>query len=274
MDGLVFLLRVSRPMLWPILPMVYYLGLHASGSPLTPAAVLQMALLTFPMNLFGCGLNDMYDHESDRQSSRRRALWGAVVGETERPLVWRACVFTAPLIMLGSLLTQLAANVFVTGCHLLIAWMYSVPPVRLKERPPLDSLANGLGYFLLPLAMGYSLGRSPAEMPLRYYLLALCVAGIHSLATAADYIADRAAGHRTMAVAFGRRTAAAVALATFVIAIALGDYQSGAVYMFLTVGALAALVAVIWPKDRPIAVACTTIFVGFLLAAICHIAGW
>lgn len=274
MNRLLFLLRVSRPLLWPLLPTVYYLGLHAAGASLTPACMLQMALLTFPMNLFGCGLNDIYDHESDRRSGRRRALWGAVVGETERRLVWRACISMVPLILLGSLVTQVATNVLITCCHLMVAWMYSVPPVRLKERPPVDSLANGLGYFLLPLAMGYSLGAEPATMPFRYYLLALCVAGVHSLATAADFEADRAAGHRTMAVAFGRRTAATVALVTFVIAIALGDYRSVAVRVFLTVSALAALVAALWPKDRPIAAACATIFAGFLLAAICHIAGW
>ena len=30
--------------------------------------------------------------------------------------------------------------------------------------------------------MGYSLGRDPRTMPLRYYLLALCVCGVHALA--------------------------------------------------------------------------------------------
>ena len=85
-----------------------------------------------------------------------------------------------------------------------MAWVYSVPPYRLKERPPLDSLANGLGYFLLPLMMGYSMGGDPREMPARYYLLGLCVAGVHALATAADFDADRAAGHRTLAATFGK----------------------------------------------------------------------
>ena len=87
----------------------------------------------------------------------------------------------------------------------MVAWLYSVPPLRLKERPPLDSLANGFGYFLLPFTMGYCLNANPREMPLKFYLLALCVCGVHALATAADFEADRAAGHRTLAVKFGRR---------------------------------------------------------------------
>ena len=72
--------------------------------------------------------------------------------------------------------------------------------------------------------MGYSLNAEPREMPLRYYLLALCVCGVHALATAADYDADRAAGHRTLAVAFGRRAAAAFAFAAFLAAWLFGDF--------------------------------------------------
>src|SRR4029077_8116576 len=106
-----------------------------------------------------------------------------------------------------------------------MAWLYSVPPLRLKERPPLDSLANGLGYFLLPFTMGYSLNADPRSMPLKFYLLALCVCGVHALATAADFDADRAAGHRTMAVAFGRRAAAVVACASFSFTFVFADFQ-------------------------------------------------
>ena len=79
MSRLRFLIQVSRPIVWPVLPLVYGLGLHAAHAELTAAAIIQMLLLTFPMNLIGCGLNDIYDYESDRRSPRRRAIWGAVV---------------------------------------------------------------------------------------------------------------------------------------------------------------------------------------------------
>jgi 4-hydroxybenzoate polyprenyltransferase len=146
-----------------------------------------------------------------------------------------------------------------------------VPPYRLKERPPLDSLVNGLGYFLLPLMMGYSLNANPRDMPLRYYLLALCVAGVHALASAADYEADAAAGHRTFAVAFGRRAGAAFACAAFVTAWLLGDFSSAAVRVYLAVCAIATLPAVVVPRNITIAPACVMIFIGFLVAGICHL---
>ena len=147
---------------------------------------------------------------------------------------------------------------------MLVAWLYSVPPVRLKERPPLDSVANGVGYFLLPLVMGYSLGADPRTMPLRYYLLALSVCGVHALATAADYDADKAAGHRTLATVYGRRSAAAFALTTFLVTLLAGDFYGTAVRIYLAVCVFMALLSTLVPNNRLIATACTTIFAGFV----------
>src|SRR5262249_28587956 len=148
-------------------------------------------------------------------------------------------------IVIAAAATRNWDNIVATVSLLLVAWLYSVPPLRLKERPPLDSLANGFGYFLLPFTMGYSLNADPRRMPLKYYLLALCVCGVHALATAADYDADRAAGHRTMAVQFGRRTAAAVAFVAFFATWMFGDYESLAVRAYLAVCSAATLVAVV-----------------------------
>src|SRR5438045_3913715 len=136
---LIFLVQVSRPIIWPVLPLVYALGLHEAHVAWSVAAIVQMALLTFPMNLIGCGLNDIYDYESDRRSPRRRALWGAVVKAEDRRSIMTAAIAMVPLILLGACITRNSINVVATALLIVIAWLYSVPPVRLKERPPLDS---------------------------------------------------------------------------------------------------------------------------------------
>ncbi len=271
---LIFLIQVSRPIVWPILPLVYALGLHSAHATIHAAVVIQALLLTFPMNLVGCGLNDIHDYESDRRSSRRRAVWGAVVRAEDRPLVFRGAMLMAPLIVLGACLTRNWDNIAATIALLLVAWLYSVPPLRLKERPPLDSLANGFGYFLLPFVMGYSLNADPRAMPLKYYLLALCVCGIHALATAADYEADRAAGHRTLAVKYGRRAATGIACAAFLVAWLLGDFSSPAVQVYLLCCVGMTLLATIVARGVAIVAACVVIFGGFIVAAICHLTGW
>jgi 4-hydroxybenzoate polyprenyltransferase len=167
MARLLLLLQVSRPIVWPVLPLVYGLGLHASGAPLSATAILQMVMLTFPMNLIGCGLNDIYDYESDRRCGRRHAIWGAVVTSQDRAIIWSASIAMMPLVVFSACLTRNWDNFVATVSLVLVAWLYSVPPARLKERPPLDSLANGIGYFLLPFVMGYSLCADPRTMPLR-----------------------------------------------------------------------------------------------------------
>lgn len=274
MASVLYLIRVSRPILWPVLPLVYLLGLTSADARLSTIVVLQALVLTLPMNLIGCGLNDIYDYESDRRSGRRPKIWGALVRTEDRALVWRSVAAMVPLVLTTALATRNAWNIAATCGLLVVAWAYSVPPLRLKERPPLDSLTNGLGYFLFPFVMGYSLGADPVAMPLKYYLLALCVCGIHALATAADFDADRAAEHRTMSVAYGRRTAAAFAFATFAFAWILGDYRGVSVRVFVAIGAIATLAALLWPRERIIATACVTIFVGFIVAAICHVLVW
>ncbi len=273
MGRLAFLIQVSRPIVWPVLPLVYALGMQAGHAALSAVAIAQMVLLTFPMNLIGGGLNDLYDYESDRRSPRRRAIWGAVMLPMDRPFVWQACVATMPVVILGGCLARNWDNFVTTVSLVLVAWLYSVPPVRLKERPPLDSLANGLGYFLLPLAMGYSLGADIRTIPTRYYFLTLCVCGIHALATAVDYDADRAAGHRTIAVVAGRRVAAILAFAAFFVTWLFVEFQTPAVRVYIAVCTLATFIAAVIPRDRVILAACITVFFGFLIAAVFDIAG-
>jgi 4-hydroxybenzoate polyprenyltransferase len=274
MNRLILLIQVSRPILWPVLPLVYWLGMHSADAPMTWVASLQMASLSLPLCLVGCGWNDIYDYESDRHSQRRRYVWGAVLHAEDRPLVWWACVIASPLIVAVACLTRDWLNIGLTAFLVWGTWAYSVPPLRLKEWPPLDSLSNGLGFFLIPFTLGFSMGADPRNMALKYYLLALCVAGVHALAAAADFDADRTAGHRTLAVAYGRRAAAAFACATFVITLLLADFHGTSVRVYVALGAIVTFTAAVVPTYRTIAAACVVVFAGFLVAGVCHLWGW
>ncbi len=274
MARVLLLIQISRPIAWFFLSMVYYLGLNASRASVSVAAIVQMVLLTFPMNLIGCGLNDIYDVESDRRSGRKKWIWGAVIEPSDRRFVWRSVLTMTPLVLGGALLTGNGWNLGATAAHLLVAWAYSVPPVRLKERPPLDSLANGLGYFLIPFVMGYSLGADPLGLTLKYYLLALSVCGVHALAAAADYEHDLAAGHRTIAVVWGPRIAAVAALVAFLITWSLGDFRGRAVHAFFAVVIPATAVVALLPRRRVIATVCVVVVVSFVIATVWHAFRW
>lgn len=101
----------------------------------------------------------------------------------------------------GSLLTTLL---------LALSWCYSSPPVRLKERPILDSLSNGVIVWLC-WAIGYVAAGKPlfgiaaSESTRKAWPITLCASGVHALAAAVDLEADNAAGMRTIATLLGKR---------------------------------------------------------------------
>lgn len=147
-----FLLKVSRPKLWP--PMLLLI-LSAYGLADQSIGFIELAILsvfTLPANLVVYGLNDLYDCESDRHNERKEeknvrenysllrnsilisSLAGLVISaSTGKPEVLAGCVL------------------WLTG-----SYAYSVPPVRLKERPPLDAWTNSL-YVIAPGLMSFGL---------------------------------------------------------------------------------------------------------------------
>jgi 4-hydroxybenzoate polyprenyltransferase len=95
-----------------------------------------------------------------------------------------------------------------TAAFLVLAWAYSVPPVRLKNRPGADLLANAVGVGVIPLLAGWSLARPLGSFPRWFIVQALLVAAaLYVPTTLVDYEADRAAGEQTLATRLGRRRA-------------------------------------------------------------------
>lgn len=89
---------------------------------------------------------------------------------------------------------------------ILISYIYSAPPIRLKTRPPLDSLANA-GYVLGPAMLGFSYGGSIISMPPQVFWIAGFVASIHAFSTLTDYETDKKIGDTTFAIEYGKHTA-------------------------------------------------------------------
>jgi 4-hydroxybenzoate polyprenyltransferase len=101
------------------------------------------------------------------------------------------------------------------------AYLYSAPPARLKEKPLLDSIANGFMIFGA-FVIGYSFGGTLTQISYKWYLLGLAAMGIHAFTTIMDYTPDKAAGYRTFAIYFGKRPTsifAAAAFAPFIICV-------------------------------------------------------
>jgi 4-hydroxybenzoate polyprenyltransferase len=199
---------VSRPLGWLVIPIPYLLGIIASGAELGLVVLAQALSLSFPLCLTGYGLNDIYDYESDSKNPRKGKFHGAILKPGHHSTVKKSSILAALLVIAVAVLTMNLYNMALVGILVLLVIAYSVPPARIKDKPPLDSIVNGFMYFFLPLAMGFSLGLPLSEINVIFYAATLYFIGAHAFSTVMDYEADRNSGIRTFAVAFGKRAAA------------------------------------------------------------------
>ncbi len=198
-------IRLTRPWFWPLGWAGAYLGsVLATGSwmpsresvPATIAAALVVGPLVWGAVLT---VNDLHDLPSDRHNPRKATapLVTGVLTEADLKRCHRWCGVGAVAV---------AATIgpgFVAGTAavLLLGWLYSAPPVRLKGRPGADVIVNALVVGVLAPVAGWSLHRPVDEYPAVMVLLGLLLAAaLYVPTTVMDLDADVVAGDATAAV--------------------------------------------------------------------------
>ena len=229
-NRLMLLIKVSRPMWWVVLPVSYTVGLAFGRHGLKSAdfhfsffMALQLFFLSFPLCLFTFGLNDIYDYRADMKNPRKMGkslksalnFDGTVSDEKDQDFLKKAAWFCGTLFFLISLSGMNIFNIFYAFSLLLLSFTYSMPPWRLKTRPPLDSILGGIITVIAPFGMAFSLVDDPFRIPLQIYLFSICGMGVHAFSTTMDYESDKRLRERTFAVVFGMRWAAFFPAAAF-----------------------------------------------------------
>ncbi len=216
------LLKISRPPLWIALPLVFCMGLAYGQRGLTDSSfrftsliILQMFMLSFPICLFTFGLNDIYDYASDQSNPRKNGVEGIILKIRYHRMVKIAALAVGIVFLSVSAATANLANVYFSVTLLCLSYVYSVPPWRLKIRPPFDVVSAGILGFFAPFALGYSFVDDATALPLHAYYFTCCVMGFHAFSTIMDYDVDKRSGDRTFAVAYGKRAAALFPAAIF-----------------------------------------------------------
>ncbi|QRV93477.1 UbiA family prenyltransferase [Ceratobasidium sp. AG-Ba] len=185
---------------------------------------LQMLTFTFPLCLIAFGVNDAYDYYSDIVNPRKSdtSVEGIILNPAHRHIVLRGAIVSSINTIGISLLPSYLAPAHLSNQQkymptistvslITVFWVYSAPPLRLKERPFLDSFSNGVmiwltwsvGFVSCSNMVGQS--RSPMDAPIEIYMLSLAASTVHALAAAADIEADVSAGFTTIATVLGRR---------------------------------------------------------------------
>ncbi|KAG8762279.1 hypothetical protein FRC11_010138 [Ceratobasidium sp. 423] len=235
---LVMLVKSSRPPGWTFGPILYGIGIIHSGvipkniGALTVAAA-QIATLSFPLCIIVFGVNDIHDYKSDLLNPRKSvtSLEGTILPPAHHDFVRKSAIASSVGIIMASMIPtsyilsgneleltwQLYSPALSTTALVTLGWIYSAPPLRLKEIPIIDSISNGaivwiscfVGFTSARVLTG-NLGWVLADIPTKGYILGLVTASVHALGAAADIEVDVAAGQRTIATYIGRRGCALV----------------------------------------------------------------
>ncbi|KAK2875139.1 hypothetical protein FQN49_001743 [Arthroderma sp. PD_2] len=225
LDRIRLLVRVSRPIAWVLPPSTFFLGILQSGSypQLLPAALLAFAF-SIPLCLILFGVNDVYDHDSDMINPRKGEAWdGARLPKTDQHLTLFAANVSTVLIFLFALPVSIQSPQ-VMGYVILsifIAWTYSAPPLRFKERPFMDSLSNGICCWSV-WAAGYAasgdkdLAHHGSDVIRDGLFIVSLGSAFHSLAATLDAEADAAVKQRTIATVSGVRLTALFSMLCFI----------------------------------------------------------
>ncbi|MBA2363493.1 MAG: prenyltransferase [Kofleriaceae bacterium] len=197
-------LKISRPKFWLYLVGPYFLGALLAVESLTRLNSWQfwwlLAWFTFPANLLLYGVNDVADYDTD-QHNPKKVRDEALVYPEERAAVLRTIaalvLFALPALIWSNPRVVVAFLIFV-----LLSLAYSLPPLRLKARPLLDSLSNGLYLTPMLVAWGFFSARLPS-WPLVAAGILWCGA-MHAYSAIPDIASDRRAGLGTVATLLGR----------------------------------------------------------------------
>ncbi len=254
--------------------MVFLLGFVCYRAVLTPVSLFQLVLLSIPYCIFLYGINDIYDFESDQINPRKQHLVGVKLEHRHHSLVRKVSLVMGLLLLSSALITLNPGNILGLGVLLFFSYQYSAPPLRLKERPPFDSVSNGFIYYCAPVMIGASYGTIPFNAPLQLYLITIAVMGIHSFSTVTDYSADKAVGDRTFAVVFGKRAAALFSLLVFTASYFFAGYQGTVINWYLLLLMILSFIIILYPSERLATVFFYTIGAAFVVVAAVLIQSW
>jgi len=240
------LLVRSRPRFWLYLAGPALVGAVYAASDLAalraPETLALVAYFLVPANVYLYGVNDVFDRDADAENPKKEGR--EVRYEGDRLVV--ASVAASGLLGVALAVLVPASAPWMLG-FLVLGWAYSAPP-RLKTRPPLDSVSNGL--YVLPGVAAYAAiaGSTP---PLLAVLGGwLWTMGMHTFSAIPDVDPDRRAGVETTATVLGAGYALAYVGACWLAAaveFALLDVRAGAVlgvYPVLAVGLAASDVSI------------------------------
>jgi len=243
-------IKISRPGTWAILPLIFILGFTDSKAILSWQSLLQIIALGFPLELFINGVNDIYDIDSDTKNPRKNNFWlGTALDRKNIKKATLASLVGFVITLLAGLFTLNLENIIWLSIGLIFGFIYSVPPIRLKERPVIGLPSYAVG-FLSAYFMGFSFNGSFFEAGWKPWVLSLLVVALGCIAFLADYSADLLAKQKTIATRLGRRLTSVIAQFSYIIVLVARPFTSFASLLYTIMGVLLLSLLSLNPSEK------------------------
>lgn len=200
------LILISRPIAYIPFLFIYIAGAVYANPQNWYLVVFYACFSVLLQSLVMNGLNDIYDIESDSINERKGGVYGARLKNTEKPSLLRYIYIASIFSFLPAALLGSYGLLISSGAILLLAYAYSVPPIRLKSRPVFDSFTNGFGALLVFMSgfwvAGGNTGYPKPGLILCIFIFAFVV---HALGAYMDYESDKKTNDKTIAVFLGKK---------------------------------------------------------------------
>ena len=268
--NLLRIIRISRPIGYVVAPIVFLAQILLYNIEISSIILIQLALLTFPLCFLIFGINDIYDIETDKKNPRKGGVEGAILKEREIKTVQEIAALCAILLFIPILLRPDLLTLASTVLIIFLTYTYSAPPLRLKERPPFDSISNSLSiYVICLLALSYGPGIKGFQIE-GYYLL-LGIIGIHIFSTIVDYTPDKTNNIITFATKYGKQPAGFISFSIAVFILLFSDIQALQINIFIAILGLVSIISAIRPDEQLAARLSKIIFLSFFCCSIWYL---
>ncbi len=207
------LVLASRPVSWINTAFPFAAAYLMTGTGADPTLILGSIFFLVPYNLALYGINDVYDHDSDLANPRKGGAEGALVPRSQHRQVWLWSILTTVPFLVALALAGNAVSTGVLVLSMAAVLAYSVPGLRFKEVPFLDSITSAL-HFVTPALFGLALTEAAPTRGLVASMVAffLWACASHAFGAVQDIAPDRAAGLSSIATLLGPRRTTRLAL--------------------------------------------------------------
>lgn len=214
------LLYCSRPISWINTCYPFVAAYLATGGKSTVFFWLAAFYFLIPYNILIYVINDVFDYDSDVKNPRKNSIEGGLLAPELHGFMLRSaaaitCIFGIPLILISS-----PVQAFVLVLIMIGAVIYSVPPLRTKERPFVDSITSSF-HFVSPMIFAFLV--TGFEQSYLGYVLAFFLWGCasHMFGAVQDILPDRKAGIDSIATLLGAKTVVRLSLVLYICSVVL-----------------------------------------------------